>query len=128
MPRAAKQAALATPREARCHHVTRCYLRGFVYEAGSESCMVAGDTQEAMVFATRLSPRVRRSLRRLDDGTRPIAELNRLLGGETERSGGMRPSYEQVRQAVHAARLERTRDLAHIVVEVRVLPAEGTTK
>src|SRR5436190_23057545 len=128
MPRATKQAALATPREAPLPPRDTLLLARFLYEAGSEPCMVAGDTQDAMVFATRLSPRLRRSLRRLDDGTRPIAELNRLLGGETERSGGMRPSYEQVRQAVHAARLERTRDLAHIVVEVRVLPAEGTTK
>jgi hypothetical protein len=81
-----------------------------------------------MVFATRLTPRLRRSLRRFDDGSRPIAHVNRLIGAEAERSGGTRPSYEQVRRAVHAARLERTRELARVVVEVRILPAEGAAK
>jgi hypothetical protein len=78
-----------------------------------------------MVFAARLTPRLRRSLRRLDDGTRPIAEVNRLLGAEAQRSGHFRPSYEQVRQAVHAARLERASELPRIVVELRVLPSGG---
>jgi hypothetical protein len=77
-----------------------------------------------MVFATRLTPRLRRSLRRLDDGSRPIAELNRLLGAQAERASGVRPSYEQVRRAVHVSRLERRREHPHIVVEVRVLPPE----
>jgi len=79
-----------------------------------------------MVFATRLTPRLRRSLRRFDDGKRPIAELNRLLGAQAERSGGFRPSYEQVRRAVHASRLERTPQYHRIVVELRVLPPERT--
>jgi hypothetical protein len=78
-----------------------------------------------MVFAARLTPRLRRSLRRLDDGTRPIAEVNRLLGAEAQRSGHFRPSYEQVRQAVHAARLDRAPERARIVVELRVLPSGG---
>src|SRR5262245_53413871 len=78
-----------------------------------------------MVFATRLTPQLRRSLRRLDDGSRPIAELNRRLGVQAERTGGIRPSYEQVRHAVHASRLERTSGHARIVVEVRIVPPEG---
>jgi hypothetical protein len=78
-----------------------------------------------MVFATRLTPRLRRSLRRLDDGTRPIAEVNRLLGAQAERSGVLRPSYEQVRRAVHSSRIERTPQRARIVVEVHVLPPAG---
>src|SRR5262245_55524752 len=82
-----------------------------------------------MVFATRLSPQLRRTLRRLDDGTRPIAELNRRLGAQAERSGGFRPSYEQVRQAVHTSRQEGSPEVARVVVEVRVAaPAGGLTR
>jgi hypothetical protein len=78
-----------------------------------------------MAFATRLTPHLRRSLRRLDDGRRPIAEVNRLLGAEAERSGVFRPSYEQVRRAVHDARLARLPEDVKILVEVRVRTREG---
>jgi hypothetical protein len=81
-----------------------------------------------MVFATRLTPRLRRSLRRLDDGTRPIAEVNRLVGAEAQRSGRFRPSYEQVRRAVHAARLERVPEPVRVVVEVRVDSSGGVLR
>jgi hypothetical protein len=78
-----------------------------------------------MVFATRLTPRLLRSLRRLDDGRRPIAEVNRLLGLQAERSGHVRPSYEQVRKAVHRTRIERAPELGRIVVEVRLRRSES---
>lgn len=60
------------------------------------------------------APRIHSSLverlARIDDGTRPIAELNRELGAFAEARGLTRPSYECVRELVHLTRsLRRAR-------------------
>jgi hypothetical protein len=57
---------------------------------------------------TSSSPRIAQplleALPRLDDGTRPIAEVCRLLGAEADSRGLPRPSYERVRELVHLLR------------------------
>jgi hypothetical protein len=55
-------------------------------------------------FAPRISPRLLEALVRLDDKRVPIAEVNRRVGAAAERLGLPRPSYQRVRELVHAAR------------------------
>ncbi len=57
--------------------------------------------------APRLDPRLTAALLRLDKPGRPIAEVNRRLGALAECLGVPRPSYEQVRVALHEARRGR---------------------
>ena len=74
-----------------------------------------------MRSAARLDVRLLDALERLDDGRLPIAEVARRLGGEAERLGRPRPSYERVRQLVHDLRLDRADtgpSRAELVVEV----------
>ncbi len=54
--------------------------------------------------APRLDVRLLAALGRLDRGTPPIAEVNRRIGALAHDLGLLRPSYEQVRVAVHAHR------------------------
>ena len=54
--------------------------------------------------APRVDARLVRAISRLDDRSRPIAEINRLVGRDAEGFGLPRPSYEQVRVHVHAIR------------------------
>jgi hypothetical protein len=54
--------------------------------------------------APRIAPPLIEAIPRLDDGTRPIAEVCRLLGTEADRRGLTRPSYEAVRAIVHLFR------------------------
>ncbi len=57
--------------------------------------------------APRLDARLTAALLRLDKPGRPIAEVNRRLGVLAEYLGVPRPSYEQVRVALHEARRGR---------------------
>jgi hypothetical protein len=59
--------------------------------------------------APRLSQRLLEAIDRIDDGRRPIAETARRVCREAERLGVPRPSYQQIRVHVHAAR--RLREL-----------------
>jgi hypothetical protein len=54
--------------------------------------------------APRIDSRLVAAAERLDTPTRPIAETNRRVGRIAESLGLTRPSYEQVRRIVHAAR------------------------
>jgi hypothetical protein len=57
--------------------------------------------------APRISIRLLRKIDQLDDGSASIAEICRAVGVTAERLGLRRPSYEQVRTHVHAARCRR---------------------
>ena len=55
-------------------------------------------------FAPRISQRLLDELERIDDDSRPIAELHRRLGRAAARLGLPQPSYERVRQLVGVRR------------------------
>lgn len=57
-----------------------------------------------MQFAPRLSPRLLDFIEAVSELRTPIAEINRIVGTESERLGLPRPSYERVRVLVHEAR------------------------
>ena len=78
--------------------------------------------------APPLSDALRRALDSADDGHVPIAEINRRVGEAAQLLGVPRPSYELVRQAVHARRRERAEPgLAQVAIDVamRVRPPEA---
>jgi hypothetical protein len=54
--------------------------------------------------APRIDRRLIRSLGRLDDPSRPIADTYRQAGELAARLGLVRPSYEQIRVLVHEER------------------------
>jgi hypothetical protein len=51
----------------------------------------------------------------------PIAEINRLVGGEAERMGLARPSYESIRLLVHSARRLQALEPTTLAVAADVL-------
>src|SRR4051794_41412172 len=55
---------------------------------------------------------------RIDDGRLPYAEIARRIGREAERLGAARPSYQRVRQLVHASRERRARRRPEVVGDV----------
>ena len=74
--------------------------------------------------APRIGPRLRRELRRLDNGKRSFAEICRLAGQAAERLGYARPSYQQVRVLVLRDRMlcrgpSTARVAADVVLRVR---------
>ena len=76
--------------------------------------------------APRISPRLLREIEKAADGSSSIAEICRSIGTTAERMDVPRPSYEQIRIHVHAARRRRgahpsTADVA-IDVAFRVKP------
>jgi hypothetical protein len=58
-------------------------------------------------IAPRIDDRLLAAAARFDRRDRPIAEINRLVGGVAGALGLPRPSYEQIRQAVHEVRAGR---------------------
>lgn len=67
------------------------------------------DTTGAMIAAMprqapRIDPRLAAAVPHLDNGLQPIAETVRAVGLLADAIGATRPSYEQVRLLVHAAR------------------------
>lgn len=60
-------------------------------------------------MAPRIHGRLVGAILRLDDPGRPIAETYRLVGAEAERLGLTRPSYQRIRELVHASRNRRPR-------------------
>jgi hypothetical protein len=82
--------------------------------------------------APRIAQPLLEALPRLDDGTRPIAEICRLLGAEADSRGLTRPSYERVRALVHEFRAidgRRTRgpSVARMMWEVGAGARAGTS-
>jgi hypothetical protein len=79
--------------------------------------------------APRIHPVLIAALDRLDDPSLPIAETHRQLANLAEKLGFYRPSYQQVREYVHEARLRRRgkAPLAPVLVDVmfRVRPFEA---
>lgn len=70
-------------------------------------------------FAPRISYRLLEALARLDDRSVPIAETNRRLGAEAARLGLPRPSYQRVRELVHAhRRINRGPSTLRVLTEV----------
>jgi hypothetical protein len=70
-------------------------------------------------IAPRIPPRLLDAIERLSRRNVPIAEINRLVGVRAEQLGLSRPSYEQVRVLVHAARALRAsvRPVAEVALE-----------
>jgi hypothetical protein len=62
------------------------------------------DTGCVTSAAPRIDPRLAAAIADYDRRDCPIAETNRLIGELAERLGLPRPSYQQVRVLVHAAR------------------------
>jgi hypothetical protein len=62
------------------------------------------ETEVVTASAPRIDSRLLAALLRLDDGSRPIAELHRHLGEVAEWLRVPRPSYEQVRVIAKAQR------------------------
>jgi hypothetical protein len=62
------------------------------------------DTGSVTVSAPRIDARLLAALTRLDDESRPIADLHRRLGEVADWLGVPRPSYEQVRVIAKANR------------------------
>ena len=62
-----------------------------------------------LAFAPRISHRLLDAIARLDDSRLPIAEVNRRVGREAWRLGLPKPSYQRVRELVHALRRLRHR-------------------
>jgi hypothetical protein len=72
-----------------------------------------------ITFAPRISPRLIEALVKLDDTSVPIAETCRRVGAEAQRLGLPRPSYQRVRELVHASRrLHRCPSTAAVLVDV----------
>jgi hypothetical protein len=58
-------------------------------------------------LAPRIDERLVAAAARFDRRGRPIAEINRLVGGVAEALGLPRPSYERIRLTVHELRAGR---------------------
>jgi hypothetical protein len=54
--------------------------------------------------APRIGPMLLARIERLDDGSLPIAEVNRRVGTLASQIGLTRPSYEQIRVLIHEHR------------------------
>jgi len=68
------------------------------------------------------------AISRIDDGSMPIAEVNRRVGARAVRLGSPRPSYECVRVHVHAVRKRRKLpNTAEVLTDVafRVRPVDA---
>jgi hypothetical protein len=68
------------------------------------------------------------AISRIDDGSMPIAEVNRGVGASAVRLGLPRPSYECVREHVHAIRRHsRLPSTAEVLTDVafRVRPVDA---
>jgi len=69
------------------------------------------------------------ALRRLDDGTQPIAELHRKLGALAQRLGLPQPSYESIRLLVRDLRKARAASgIGDVLLDItlRNKPPEAT--
>ena len=79
-----------------------------------------------VTMAPRISGRLIEAIVRFDDTTRPIAETYRRVGGEAERLGLTRPSYQRIRELVHQVRNMRPRLSVSDVVRIACSPLKGT--
>jgi hypothetical protein len=91
---------------------------------------VAGDPGGVLSFAPRIPLRLLDEIERQSRRGVPIAEMNRCVGRAAAEMGLYRPSYEQVRVLVHAARRFRSRGPTPIStvarqVAFRVTPPEA---
>jgi hypothetical protein len=70
-------------------------------------------------IAPRISPRLLEAVVRFDNRSHPIAETCRRVGGEAERLGLPRPSYERIRELVHESRrIRRGPTTASVLLDV----------
>src|SRR5262245_38562936 len=76
-------------------------------------------------MAPRISGRLIEAIVRFDDSSRPIAETYRRVGGEAERLGLTRPSYQRVRVLVHQVRNLRPRLSVSDVIRIVCAPVRG---
>jgi hypothetical protein len=81
-------------------------------------------------FAPRIPQRLLDEIERQSRRSVPIAEMNRCVGRTAAAMGLYRPSYEQVRVLVHAARLlrrQRPAPVSTVAMQVafRVKPPEA---
>jgi hypothetical protein len=82
-------------------------------------------------FAPRLTPKLLAAIVRLDDRRVPIAEVNRRVGRAAWKLGLPKPSYQRVRELVHAARAIRsgpTTARVFLDVALRVRPPDALGK
>jgi hypothetical protein len=76
-------------------------------------------TVPSVTFAPRLSPKLLGAIVRLDDRRLPIAEVNRRVGRAAWKLGLPKPSYQRVRELVHAARaIRRGRTTARVLFDI----------
>jgi hypothetical protein len=88
------------------------------------------DRGDVLSFAPRIPRRLLDEIERQSRRSVPIAEMNRCVGRAATRMGLPRPSYEQVRVLVHAARRLRRRaptPVSTVALDVafRVKPPEA---
>lgn len=76
----------------------------FARGAATHSSRMARDRGGVLSFAPRIPRRLLDEIERQSRRSVPIAEMNRCVGLAAARMGVCRPSYEQVRVLVHAAR------------------------
>jgi hypothetical protein len=82
----------------------------------------------SLAFAPRISPKLLDEIVRIDDRRLPIAEVNRRVGRAAWKLGLPKPSYQRVRELVHAARsIRRGPTTMSVLMDValRVRPPEA---
>src|SRR5687768_12331857 len=90
-------------REARLELCNRL-LRGCWSADDTHRPELRSDADVMPASAPRIEPRPLAALTRLDDGSRPVADLHRQLGHVADWLEVTRPSYEQVRVITKAHR------------------------
>jgi hypothetical protein len=76
----------------------------FSRRTSTDLCRTTRDSDGVLSFAPRIPRRLLDEIERQSQRTVPIAEMNRCVGRAADRMGLYRPSYQQVRVLVHAAR------------------------
>jgi hypothetical protein len=77
-------------------------------------------------MAPRISGRLIEAIVRFDDPARPIAETYRRVGGEAERLGLTRPSYQRIRELIHQVRNMRPRLSVSDLIRIVCTPLRNT--
>jgi hypothetical protein len=79
--------------------------------------------------APRIPQRLLDAIDRIDDRREPLAEIARRVAAEADRLGLTRPSYERLRQLIHASRAIRARrgpNAVEMVLDFAAEPTRGT--
>jgi hypothetical protein len=86
------------------------------------------DAVSSLAFAPRIPPKLLEAIVRIDDRRLPIAEVNRRVGRAAWKLGLPKPSYQRVRELVHAARsIRRAPTTVGVIMDValRVRPPDA---